>query len=115
MESSNIGLVNIILIPEHLKTSKLITNEQIVPSGKFWIIEGFLNQTSMATSSVINWSINLNSNELYVGSLEAGTPSSSSRESRDSKFLYSGQLILPPGTTIEPNQNIYGLSVIEIN
>ena len=119
----HINLLNIVEFEDSIVKSKLVTSTSTVPSGKYWKLTGYLNQTPLSQPlgrSDHTWSVLINGKEYHLETMRKREGISSEQYSvgflkRYTKFYYTNELILPPGTSIAPNENIYGLTIIEFN
>ena len=81
-----------------------------VPNGKKWKISSVFPNSSLSGNK--DFVIKVNGSSIYIGAAKSGAYYNRGA-SGNIYDLLKNEIWLPQGTTIEPDTNIYGISVIE--
>ncbi|WP_297868451.1 hypothetical protein [uncultured Flavobacterium sp.] len=110
VSTNNIGFLSIQEIENNNLNCRIVTSLLTVPNGKKWKISSVFPNSSLSGNK--DFVIKVNGSSIYIGAAKSGAYYNRGA-SGNIYDLLKNEIWLPQGTTIEPDTNIYGISVIE--
>lgn len=110
VSTNNIGFLSIQEIENNNLNCRIVTSLLTVPNGKKWKISSVLPNSSLSGNK--DFVIKVNGSSIYIGAAKSGAYYNRGASGNIYDIL-KNEIWLPQGTTIEPDTNIYGISVIE--